>query len=164
MACASHTRGMCMAWAGDRVDGGAQMRLVALSWLGSPCAMATRLSESTVSSLPREIPRCLRALADCLAEQAWTAVRWVEGVSRGGGVRAQFVRFPSASIPQRPRARAKACSHHSKRCACVACTWMCMYGGGVTGDVAQPKGGCPLVRAAGLAGRGAFPRGGSGGT
>eukprot|EP00964_Phaeocystis_antarctica_P086452 scaffold54748_cov63-Phaeocystis_antarctica.AAC.1 len=30
------------------------MRLVALSWLGSPCAVATRLSESTVSSLPRE--------------------------------------------------------------------------------------------------------------
>ena len=30
------------------------------------------------------------------------------------------------------------------------------------GSVAQPKGGCPQVRAAGLAARGAFPRGGSG--
>jgi len=37
------------AQTGSSSPGGAQMRLVALSWLCSPCAMATRLSESTVS-------------------------------------------------------------------------------------------------------------------
>eukprot|EP00964_Phaeocystis_antarctica_P033184 scaffold18834_cov56-Phaeocystis_antarctica.AAC.1 len=56
--------GMARAWCegaqmGFSSPGGAQMRLVALSWLGSPYASANRLSESTVSSLPREMHRRL---------------------------------------------------------------------------------------------------------
>ena len=177
-----HWYGTCMVCrrqeAVSSSPGGAQVRLVALSWLGSPCEM--RMFRGLGQRLALLTPDRGCAAPSQLSRHAvhvWVDERRCR--ARGGiGTTELALRRPTLFDPlrgpRRRRSRPQSCSprraHRSRpawpnaansaidtrrqglcsgaqssRSVCL-----CMFG------VAQPKGGCPLVRAAGLAGRGRF--------